>query len=730
MSADDAFARKLAACMEGVARDIMGKPTSETKGVELRYGTRGSFAVDIKKGTWHDHQHQIGGGVIELVKHKLGYEKTEAIVWLQDNGFLEKPDQASGARDQKFAGFLDHHPVAIFDYQDEHGQLAYQVLKFPKEAQQKYMQRRPHPAGGWIWKLQGGKFGKVRSGDWFRWKEDKKYEAVAEFDETQWFLYRRSEVIKAVADGGIVLLPEGEKDVETLREWGFTATTNQGGAKNWKPELNADLHGADIVILPDNDASGKARISLRAAEFRGFAKRVRVLDLAKHWPGMPEKADVTDWKEQAGGTREKLAALIEKAPLWKPERPQSRFGAIPWGGRRQQRKRIEFLVDAWIPETGVTFIAGPSGSGKSFFALHLALSIARELDFFNRPTKRRGVVYQAGEGGLGLLDRMDAYAKHFEVPENEDVPFELLPVKIDIYSKESRDTENLIAEIKALELTMSCKVGVVVIDTYSKATVGADEINGKDTAAILANVERIRDECGVNVIVVHHMNADGKKLRGHTSLRDNVDTVIVIHHDKDTGHRQAVLEKQKDGEDGLRITFTLGSVPVRVNEATGADVTSCVVLSVTEKERLKAAQERAGYSPSVTERRILANYFTAIDRHGKFVAQESDGPRAAIGRNVVNWKDYLAVALEKMIEAEDKKKAADAIRKEFARARDGLARYGIFQMESPYMWWTGKPIRGFPRTFPKKDVTQADLSLSDGVQDYIDSMTGDYEVDL
>ncbi|QPC87099.1 AAA family ATPase [Mesorhizobium sp. NBSH29] len=730
------------AIMADVANEVMtpiagpfNKSMSNSK--ERRWGEKGAFSVDLQKGVWRDHSDNTGGGVLDLLAVYAGLSKPAALAWLAERGHLKRNTDnrsSSGSNDgqqiDKFAGFMDDHPVAIFKYYDDKGGLAYEVLKFAKTAPRRYMQRRPHPAGkGWIWGLQEGKYGQTRSGDWFKFKDDKKYEATEEFEDARWFLYHRAEVVKAVSEGRPIILVEGEKDVETLRTWGLTATTNQGGAKNWKPELDGDLKGADVVICSDLDKAGNARTLMRGAALRSVAKSVRVLDMANHWKDAPDKADVTDWKEQAGGTGKVFEEFVATAPAWKPERPKSRFGAIPWSDRQRKQKRLEFLVDGWLTETGVTFLGGPSGSGKSFLALHIAMCVSRGVDFFDRPVKHRGVIYQAGEGGVGLLDRMDAFAKHFQVSDEEEIPFELLPAKIDIFSKDSRDTENLIQEIKALALGMAVPVGLVVIDTLSKATVGADEINGKDTAAILANVERIRDECNVNVIVVHHMNADGKKLRGHTSLRDNADTVILITNDKETGIRDAILDKQKDAEDGLRLKFSLGAVAVRVNEVTGSDVTSCVVLSVSEKERLKAEQARIGYGPSQTERRILLNYFDTVDRHGRLVTSEKEGPRAALGKVVVNYLDYQAVALEKLIEVEDKAKAVDQIRKEFSRAKDGLARYGILEMHKPFVWWTGKPIRGFPRTFKKRDdeLDVGQNSISPGLQEIMTSGS-DYEI--
>ncbi len=280
---------------------------------------------------------------------------------------------------------------------------------------------------------------------------------------------------------------------------------------------------------------------------------------------------------------------------------------------------------------------------------------------------------------------------------------------------------------------MTVPLRVVFIDTLSTATIGADENSGKDMSVVLANIARIEQECGCHVCLVHHMNADAKKLRGHTSIHANVDTVIIVTQDEETKIRTARLAKQKDDEDGIKITFSLAAVPVGHNQKTQRDITSCVVLSVGEKERLKKEQDKQGFYVNPTERRILMNYFDTVDRHGKFIANDKDGPAAAIGRVVVDYRDYVTVALEKMVEIEDKTKARDQIKKEFTRAKDSLIKYGILRLVSPYLWWDGKPIRGFTRTFPKSQnqdeigtnprQTQ-DNPISEGMREALESGDG------
>lgn len=679
---------------------------------EHRYGSKGGISVDCEAGTYFDHEDQMGGGVLHLLKSFKGYETPEALEWLQERGFLQRRERPGGQANGtpqgspqgKFAGFMDDWPIATYEYFDDRGRLAYEVLKFAKTAPRRYMQRRPHPSGkGWIWGLRAGLYGRVRSGDWFKAKSGKTYEEEYHFDDTPWWLYRRDEVLGAIREGRPVVLVEGEKDVETLRAWGFVATTNQGGAKNWHPELNRDLVGADIVMCSDLDAAGRARSSLRGADLVGTAKSVRELDLGRYWPDAPDKADVSDWRDQAGGTAEQFARMLGEARIWTPVRPRD-FGAYYHDEIDGPGLEYDYLIDGLLTARGRSVMGGPSGSGKSFLALHAAYCIARGQEFFGRDVERGGVIYQAGEGGLGMKKRQKAYRKHFQVPDSEDIPLVVLPAKVDLFARDG-DTDRLIDAIRAIKITMSAPLRVVFIDTLATATIGADENSGKDMSVVLANIARIEHECGVHVCLVHHMNADGKKLRGHTSIHANVDTVIVVTMDENTKIRTARLAKQKDDEDGIKINFSLAAVDVGTNPKTGREVTSCVVLTVSEKEHLKKEQERFGFSVRPTEEAILIPLFKAIKKYGKFVTDDKDGPAEAVGKHVVDFSVYLDVAADMDASDTDKTAAKAKIRKSFERNTSFLVKAGVIVFKrvsdkSSLVWWTGKPIRGFPDTFP------------------------------
>lgn len=159
--------------------------------------------------------------------------------------------------------------VATYPYSDERGELLYEVVRFaPKE----FRVRRPNGRGGWTWGL-----GDVRR-----------------------VLYRLPDVIK----NPIIFLVEGERDVDTLRAWGFVGTTNVFGAMaQWLPEYSAALSGREVIILPDNDAPGWGRATRIARELLPVAAKVQVI-------GLEGAKDASEWFER-GHSECELIALVE-----------------------------------------------------------------------------------------------------------------------------------------------------------------------------------------------------------------------------------------------------------------------------------------------------------------------------------------------------------------------------------------------------------------------------------
>jgi Protein of unknown function (DUF3631) len=136
-------------------------------------------------------------------------------------------------------------------------------------------------------------------------------------------IYRTDEVVQAIAQGKVIAVVEGEKDANNVAALGIAATCSGHGASEpgkrpkWTKRHSEQLRGADIVVFNDNDAAGYAHADAACNLSLGVAKRVRRLDLAKHWPEIPKGGDVSDWLA-VGHTGEELAALIEQAPDCEP----------------------------------------------------------------------------------------------------------------------------------------------------------------------------------------------------------------------------------------------------------------------------------------------------------------------------------------------------------------------------------------------------------------------------
>jgi hypothetical protein len=519
--------------MEAVARKVLGDPNPRLSSkTELRFGAHGSVAVDLEKGVWHDHEANVGGGVVSLLAQKQGLKGPDAVEWLKRECGAEFED-----RNPPPAPSQPARIVQTYDYTDECGEVLYQVCRMEPKT---FRQRRPE-GNGWSWNVKGVRL----------------------------IPYRLLDVIRAISKGERVYIVEGEKDADNLAKEGICATCNPMGAGKWSDSLSLHFIDADVVILPDNDEAGQKHAHAVAASLKGNAKTVRILDL----PELPPKGDVTDWLN-AGGDAEQLQQLADsQAQLWKPQPPHSRFGAIQWADVDFKRVAYLPLVKGLMFQGDKGMVFGESGSGKSFLCVDMGISIARGVPFLGMKTAQGSVLYQAGEGGRGLQKRLDAYKLHHRL--TEDVPFVLLPEKVNLFGPDG-DTEAFIEECLAWKAYLPDPLALIVIDTFSTASPGANENDAADMGRMLDAGDRLNKATGAAVVWVHHKNASGLRERGHTSFRANIETAIEVIKDQETKERSLHLVKLKDGEDGLKVGFELQSVQLGIDDD-GDPITSCVV---------------------------------------------------------------------------------------------------------------------------------------------------------
>jgi hypothetical protein len=411
-----------------------------------------------------------------------------------------------------------------------------------------------------------------------------------------------------------------------------------------------------------------------------------------------------------------------KRIAWVFEEPvKSKFGALYLDQLDDPGPEHNWLVQGWLAANEVSVLAGASRSGKSFLALETGLCVAEARPLFGLKVKHGAVVYQAGEGATGVKKRLRAWRQHHGRIWTRETPFVLLQRPIDIYHS-TEEVDALIAEILAHAKVFEDPLRLVVIDTLATATPGADENSGRDMSTVLGNVARISEKCSCHVQLVHHLNAAGGKLRGHTSVYANVGQVMLVERDEETGIRTVKLDKQKDDEDGRTMKFELMQVTIGVDED-GQKITSCICLPVGEKDAVRREEELKGFRLNKTQEVFMQAFFDVERRYGQPVPREVSLP--VYVRSLAPWEDVKRVYADMSPSdalTPDQQTTAEAeiadrrwretMKKRIQRMREDLEALGILGVVrhegKTSVYWTGKPLRAFPETQPRPKAESDD----------------------
>lgn len=333
---------------------------------------------------------------------------------------------------------------------------------------------------------------------------------------------------------------EGEKDVDTLGRLGLPAFTF-GSATDVPKGCGALLRGRDIVILSDNDGSGRLGVSKKLKALDGFAARVRV----DGFTDMKEGQDVTDWVE-AGGTRETLLQRVEDLPsvemavggLDMAREGATWEGAVPeaaaWEGDAMEgsaveappRPRVTATPFLWIDPATIPprawvygdhliqrFISttiAPGGVGKSMLGIVEALAIATGRPLLGvKPVERARVWYWNGEDPVEELDRrIMAACLHYDITKEEIEGWlyvdsgRVTPICVAIQARtETKIAFPVVQDIK--ETIRAFGIKVLIVDPF----VSCHEVQENDNGAIHSVVTvwaQVADETDCAVDLVHH----------------------------------------------------------------------------------------------------------------------------------------------------------------------------------------------------------------------------------
>jgi len=539
----------ISAHAERVAKHYWGEPNAKlsVKGRTLRWGTHGSKELDLQKSTYYDFELCEGGGVVDIVRN---YGKVTI-----SGSVAETLEKEFGIQRQAQKSLVPKQYISkIYEYYNADGELGYQILRYEPKT---FRQRRPDGKGGWL-------------------------NSVKDVEPLPYNLMG----IMQNPDAPIFIV-EGEKAADALIKIGFVATTNSGGAGNFKPELADYFVGRNVVILPDNDNAGWQHADKVQRTLWGRASKIKVIGLSD----LPPKGDVVDWLAQ-GNDAETLGEAVAKASevteadIHNPD-PElveeivadaDGFQIVPFEimttNQLKAMPPVTWAVDGLVTLHGFTVMYGAPASGKSFLAIDMALSIANGLAWQNRAVKRGSVLYIAGEGVGGMGKRVKAWeAWH---GKHDTANLYILPTAVNF-----RDE----ADIARLKMTIDSigeQFTMVVVDTVARALLGGEENSATDMGLFVAACDQIKAHTGSALLAVHHAGKDtAKGMRGSSSLLGGVDAAMSVTNFD--GIVTLKVEKQKDAEPIGDMNFEM--VPVATIDDQSVVMVEVGADEIKEKKR-------------------------------------------------------------------------------------------------------------------------------------------------
>jgi len=281
----------------------------------------------------------------------------------------------------------------------------------------------------------------------------------------------------------------------------------------------------------------------------------------------PVIGDANDYV-QAGGD---LAALLEPPP-----QDMTAFAmadAIFVDDIGDDYYMPDELVQGLITKGSSSFLYGDSNSGKTFLGVGLACAIALGEPWLGMRTEQGSVLYVAAEAPASIRTRVQAYRKHHAKVINN---MAIIQSPMNFFEGES-DANLVIDVARAMVAKTGKNPALIILDTFSRISAGANENSGQDMSPILNRIERIGKATGAHILTIHHMGKDhAKGARGWSGIRAHIDTEIEVV--ENNGMRTMEVTKQRElSSKNKIINFDLQVIEMGVTKW-GDTASTCVVI--------------------------------------------------------------------------------------------------------------------------------------------------------
>ena len=204
---------------------------------------------------------------------------------------------------------------------------------------------------------------------------------------------------------------------------------------------------------------------------------------------------------------------------------------------RTHKHKAEYIIKDVIKAKTLTMIFAPSGQGKTWLSLSIALAVANAKDVFEgwkTSSTPRGVAFFSGEMTTeDLEDRVTDLNYIYNDSENENI---LAPPPKVMNLCEKDDQKVVDGLINAFNRENDVKISLLILDNLNTLAEDATTKSGWDK--FFKWTEEKKKE-GITVIVIHHPNKEGKYY-GTSHIVNRLDLMI---HAADKDYIMARLRK-------------------------------------------------------------------------------------------------------------------------------------------------------------------------------------------
>ena len=277
-----------------------------------------------------------------------------------------------------------------------------------------------------------------------------------------------------------------------------------------------------------------------------------------------EKAERADYLEQ---TVSKASGRINERVQHDRRQPSLRFSSTDIF---ENVKETAWLVNDLIPKASIVFLVGDPKTGKSYFALEMALATALGRSSAGRfRTRMEKVLFLELEDGIQIM------APRYHGLINGYGGIQPTSEEFRIYMGHEMKFDQ---ESSWNELCKQCdefRPGLVVVDTLARCH-SKDEISAREMTLVLDKLNQLRHLYGCAILVVHHFNKtmydrthfNRRTLRGSSTIEaaaeviiraqrnelgDAVDCIVSSKVSREIGFSYRLIENTVNGQPVAKI---------------------------------------------------------------------------------------------------------------------------------------------------------------------------------